>query len=446
MKKSFGKRLLSGLTSALLAVTYAVPNATELFSNAATGLGSQDPVDDLTMLVGENPKDPDFNPYSFSSMKEAIDKYNSDYLLGIASQFCVFMSDDFLPEDSDAEGRVAVGGSLYMGPNKTRDEYEIGNGDFNTHESLESLIDNTGFAHAIIDGDRVESLIPLSWKDYELNGSYSKIPKKFWITTGVQPTGLSDNYKNYGPNFGDYDDYFYTDSKAFDVKAQFESLKDRSKQLGKKKSQFQIGENSTADTLELEYIGPENADTVYLTLSNEEGDISYDQFMKAKNVVYKNIPKLSEPRKVVDNDGSYTTWEDAYIVVNIDCDSVMGEGGTEVYVSNQDKFTSINGTWISTASKNGDVDVKNNHFGVTSLLYNYYTDADKDFTLYLGKNFQGTIFAPNADVRDTPGLGNGHLSGALIAKSFVGKTEFGYRPFTGPISMLGTKPAVRYPS
>ena len=149
MKKSFGKRLLSGLTSALLAVTYAVPNATELFSNAATGLGSQDPVDDLTMLVGENPKDPDFNPYSFSSMKEAIDKYNSDYLLGIASQFCVFMSDDFLPEDSDAEGRVAVGGSLYMGPNKTRDEYEIGNGDFNTHESLESLIDNTGFAHAI---------------------------------------------------------------------------------------------------------------------------------------------------------------------------------------------------------------------------------------------------------------------------------------------------------
>ena len=74
MKKSFGKRLLSGLTSALLAVTYAVPNATELFSNAATGLGSQDPVDDLTMLVGENPKDPDFNPYSFSSMKEAIDK------------------------------------------------------------------------------------------------------------------------------------------------------------------------------------------------------------------------------------------------------------------------------------------------------------------------------------------------------------------------------------
>ena len=32
-----------------------------------------------------------------------------------------------------------------------------------------------------------------------------------------------------------------------------------------------------------------------------------------------------------------------------------------------------------------------------------------------------------------------HLSGALIAKSFEGFAEFGYRPFTGPISMLGVE-------
>lgn len=383
------------------------------------------------MLVGENPKDPDFNPYSFTSMKEAIDQYNSDYLLGIASQFCIFMPGDFIPMDSDAEGRVAVGGSVYIGEGGARSEYEIGNGDFVTNQSLESLIDNSGFAHAIIDGNRVDNLIPVSWNNYKLDGAEVKIPKKFWITTGVQPDGLSDNYKQYGPwTDKEYENYFYTDSKVFDVKAQFESvIKDRSLQLGKKKNQFEI--TSSGDTVTFTYTGPENADTVYLSLDSS----NYELFQKAKNVEFKNIPALSEPRKVVDNDGTYKTWNYAYIVTNIDCDSL----GSEVYVSNNDKFTSINGTFISKGSQNGEVSVNNNHLGVTSLLYNYYSNSNTDFKLYMGKNFQGTILAPNADTGDMPSGEYGHLSGALIAKSFKGKTEFGYRPFTGPISMLGTK-------
>lgn len=66
----------------------------------------------------------------------------------------------------------------------------------------------------------------------------------------------------------------------------------------------------------------------------------------------------------------------------------------------------------------GNEFVDNNHVGVTSLLYNFFEATD----LTLGKNFQGTILAPYAHTHDGAD-GHGHLSGALITKSFKGATE-----------------------
>ena len=54
MKKTFGKRLLSGITSALLAITYVVPSATD-FSNMLASAAGDNPK--LTTLDGNNETD-----------------------------------------------------------------------------------------------------------------------------------------------------------------------------------------------------------------------------------------------------------------------------------------------------------------------------------------------------------------------------------------------------
>ena len=53
-------------------------------------------------------------------------------------------------------------------------------------------------------------------------------------------------------------------------------------------------------------------------------------------------------------------------------------------------------------------------------------------------NFNGTVFAPNAEAKSEADC-HGHLSGSLIAKSFEGGLEFGYRPYRGTASdILGS--------
>ena len=146
------------------------------------------------------------------------------------------------------------------------------------------------------------------------------------------------------------------------------------------------------------------AETVYFNISAEEWEkICKCQKDEYINFEFINIPELPTPRTVVevDHDTLEITkpeWKYAYIVVNV--------AGTAITVATNNVKTSINGVSISK-----DLNEKhNNEAGVTSLLYNF----SKATSVKLGKNFQGTIFAPNAAVTDY--AGNGHLSGALVAK------------------------------
>lgn len=442
MKKSLGKRIVSGVTSALLAASafaQSIPlgNSGLLKARAATNLGGNSEVDDVTLLVGSNPRDPDGNPYgTFASVDAAVAQYEKDYLLGIAGRFCVFVAENFEVENCDAEGRVAIGGSFFTPGNG----YEIGNGDYVNKDSvLDKLLDNSDYAHVIVNGESAKNLRPTSWE--KRDGNY--VSKRFWISNSTQIDGPDKDYLNYcdavkdGTYTGTYEDYFYKDSSVFDVAAQVEKIKDISTALAEKENQFSV--NFEGETLTLTYSGDEQ-DTVYCNLTDEEQEL----FKKAKYIKYENIPNLSSPRKVVGSDCTEKEWKYAYIVINI--------GGESVTVANNDVYTFINGTLIgknvysndkiNLPANEGDMVpgfedytnnvVYNNHYGVTSLLYNYYQATD----VALGKNFQGTILAPNADVHDGNN-GYGHLSGALVAKSFKGSTEFGYRPFMGPSSMLG---------
>lgn len=81
----------------------------------------------------------------------------------------------------------------------------------------------------------------------------------------------------------------------------------------------------------------------------------------------------------------------------------------------------------------------NNHPISSNILYNFYNAKLVEFLGEQGgsgANFNGTIMAPNAHVK-TKERCPGHLSGALIAKSFYGGLEFGYRPYRGGVDIFG---------
>ncbi|WP_295214115.1 choice-of-anchor A family protein, partial [Ruminococcus sp.] len=196
-------------------------------------------------------------------------------------------------------------------------------------------------------------------------------------------------------------------TELFDFEEQFALLKERSKKMSKMKTKTTVTiENGKAIFDDSAYAGQKKESVVFNCTAEEWSKIQNCGAFK-----FTNIPELPESRKVITWEKNYVDWDYAYIIINVD--------GTAVTVANDNVRTSINGIKIST-----DDGAYNNHYGVSSLLYNFYNAT----SLKLGKNFQGTVFAPNANVTDGDN-GRGHLSGALIAKSFEGSTEFGYRPY-----------------
>ena len=153
MKKTLGKRLISGITSALISLSCVLPSANVFNVGAATDVyplsgDETKKTDDVTLLIG---KESENNDLWASSVDAVIKKADSTYALGIASQFCIFLDGDFHEYQSDAEGRVAVKGNMLL--DDQYKSYAIGKGDYNTHYSLEELLGTSGFAHVITQGE-----------------------------------------------------------------------------------------------------------------------------------------------------------------------------------------------------------------------------------------------------------------------------------------------------
>ncbi|MDE6519151.1 MAG: choice-of-anchor A family protein, partial [Ruminococcus sp.] len=452
------KRSISFVTAMFMSVMSIVTGISpSLASNPVSNVSETHDTDDVTLLVGKN-------GIKGKDITDTIKNYNNTYALGIASQFSVFLEGDFTPSQADAEGRIAVGGNVFA--DTEHREYEVGNGDFTNHVNLEALTDNSGFAHAIING-KADGLIPTSWSEYSgADGTKSYPAKKFWIKdkeSFIPP----DNFVSYaGDRWSkNIDDYLYEGSEAFNVAQQFVELRKRSESLSKKsaKGTFEIKEMTiNGNSEKVAYLDASSygdvCDTVYFHLTEDQ----WNKMNTVTKIQFVNVPKLKEPRTVFETTGENTyekqAWDYSNIVVTVDG---VGTKATPVEMSKNylNTQTWINGISVSKEAKNldgsGD-DKKNNNAGVTSLLYNFH-EAEY---LVLGKDFQGTILAPDADVVDRSFYtsnsdlvngfvegaelkkgentnSNGHLSGALIAKSFKGGTEFGYRPYEGLKSILG---------
>lgn len=148
---SLKMRLMSALTSIMTLLTVAVPSMTTTVSAETANDGVEivsDEAEKVKLLVGTN------SNIAGSTVEETIKNANATYLLGIASQFGVFLEENFTAHSADVESRLAVGGGANLSAiiKNNQDDFDIGNGDFHSKVSLGALMNNTGYAEAIVEG------------------------------------------------------------------------------------------------------------------------------------------------------------------------------------------------------------------------------------------------------------------------------------------------------
>ncbi|MBR3447113.1 MAG: choice-of-anchor A family protein, partial [Oscillospiraceae bacterium] len=474
MGKTMRQRILSGVTSGVMTLTYLLGSPAFLKGRRADALddlvyplrrgspeeylesstlmdalGGRDPA---VLLGGQNAADENGEPLVVPlDVQQTLQNFTDTYALGIASQFCVFLQDDMKVWESDAEGRVAIGGDAIIAT--SWNGYSFAKGDYGHQIPLSDLLDDHGYAHMIVGGNvRTNSGAVGLANDGYYNTEYPFVNAQLVPSDGdlrswcfqykdkilvlndddperpVNETCLEDNSAPGNRERGIDKTQTYV-TKLFDFDEQFAMLRQRSEAISENAKDSPLQD----DAVTIQYgtatfdanLKGKIQDVVTFNISADKwAEISACGAFK-----FENIPKLITPRKVVHADDEtctvkYEYWDNAYIVINVYDDN----GGMKEYkVAGGDVTTTINGINVS----NVGGFMSNNHPGVTSLLYNF-SQAN---SLKLPGNFQGTLLAPNADVTD--GANQGHLSGALIAKSFDGKTEFGYRPYTGPSSVLG---------
>lgn len=417
---------------------------------SATRLSDGEEINDAILLVGST--NPLYTNSSEKTVSAVTDLANSTYALGIASQFSVFLEGDFIVMEADTEGRVAVGGGIDADGYRTNGNYLIGTGHYvdnpvdSEPESLHVSFSNLGYGYTdaaagiINSGPIVQVAIPCDDDPY---------------TAGMGPFAFYKDVDYSALNlWGNHKDYMYQyDTQTFMINfpTTFAMLKQRSDIIDTNAATAATTVTIDAATQTVTFdahASGQVAEVVMFNITEEQWAI-ISEWEDTVYFNYRNIPSLPSPitgTEVVDGSGTVKsrTWENSYIVVNVQtgADAKIPYAGVQTNISGD----SNSGHDIS----KGGTDVvdgvtytnPNNKLGCESLLYNF-NDATK---LKLGSNFQGTILAPNADVTDNKAdYGEasdswcpGHLSGALIAKSFEGYTEFGYRTYTGPITILGT--------
>lgn len=390
-----------------------------------------------------------------STVDEIMNAAMDEYFLGIANDFCAFIEGDFTATEADAEGRVAIGGDLTF----TKDwNYQVGSGDYAsmTHlSSTDNYAEIANFASVIVGGKMVRINTLSTGYGHNRNGtddekyddandsshkyhttnagnkySYTVyyLPEeglfKRFIIGNIDdshhityvgstsedlpysdlhshdyPGGCGDNCPhNYLDNINELAQMYQYDGTKDIISQAFVQIRERSSILSQKKGIAADG----SQWGDIHLTGPgtdSKAKTVYFDLG--------DSWKDYRNIFFDDIP------------------EGANIVINCGDSNVViaGDG------NNSNVHTFINGTEISNT---GNVH-SNNHPDSQRILYNFYA-ATK---VSVNGNFNGTILAPNADVTSMEEKSPGHLSGALIAKSFKGGLEFGYRPYRGGADILG---------
>ncbi len=402
------------------------------------------------------------------SLVDNLELVDDEYFLGFASDFCAFIESDFTAFDADAEGRMFVGGDLiFKGiPDGNKWNYQVGAGDYGQFTPILQTDEYghlTGFASGII-GGKVYRLGTMTTGAYaSLGGDQTKLlpegrdPRhtdgndvflypeegayKRFIVGNLKDSlhydedgavadisyGLSCNHlyanvnceickdsssdHSYLGNVNELSQFYIYDDVRTILEKTFDTLRARSLSLASIESREAVANGNTL-TLDATDIG--DAKTVYFKVAN------WDDFTKVDIKVPDKRIKKTE-KSPYTNDEETITELDLNIIVSCD-DKEIDIYGTQ---------TLVNGQQIS---KRGEANSTNNHPLSSNILYNFYNATSVTFNG--GCNFNGTVLAPNANAT-SPEKCPGHLSGALIAKSFYGGLEFGYRPYRGGVDIFG---------
>lgn len=418
-----------------------------------------------------------------TTASEVIEKAKEEYFLGIAYDFSLFLEGTATLKNADAEGRVAVGGNLIFTGGYC---YQVGSGNFGYMTALKDTDDYQGitnFAHAIV-GGYMKNIHPLSTGNNRMRinqlttekgghqgyGETLYFPptedmfKRFVVGADINNddfTHMHCSNEKYNAN-GSHDSvsvnelaemYKQPEDGVINFTSTFEWLRERSIKLGEKTATGEATSNGNKVTFKIPD-GMENAKTVYFDLPDNV-DYSKLEEIRFENVpkdttemivretetdelkkITKNIPKCN---LVINAKGTsfdirgvgnttktiikYTDNTEDEISNNIDLEKRDEYNKNDIHHNNE--ISNDNGAVVPCRS--------NNHPASSKILYNFPNAK----TGTINGNFNGTIFAPDANIKSDDSC-TGHLSGALIAKSFEGGLEFGYRPYRGTSDILGS--------
>ncbi len=434
-----------------------------------------------------------------ASLDANLQKASKEFFLGFASDFCAFIEGDFIAYDADAEGRMFVGGDLIFNGNSEVGEwnYQVGAGDYGHFDPIsqtDEYGDLTGFASGIIGGKvyrlgtmgtgasaNINAAPPLTGvldgkgkrhvNGYDVflypeEGAYKRFVvgnlkdslhlDEDYLTMGDGvskdvPYSTSCNHLYYNSNCAicssktDHDylgnvnelsQFYIYDDVSTILEKTFDTVRARAENLGEMEAKNvnvvtkKINENDTVNVLILDASDIGDAETAYFKLE------SWPTIDRVEIIV--------PPNRVLAHDDYYTPGVetiselDLNIIISCDDETISPKGMvTFVRPSNEELNEEKH-----QISKRGEDNSTNNHPLSSNIVYNFYKATNVNFTDNC--NLNGTILAPNADVT-SPQRCPGHLSGAMIAKSFEGGLEFGYRPYRGGVDVLGLSAGYEVP-
>ncbi len=446
-----------------------VPSGDEYYNPASLPL--------YTLLFGEPMDGQSHWVDTGKTLDENLLIANQEYFLGFASDFCAFIESDFTAFDADAEGRMFVGGDLiFKGiPDGKKWNYQIGAGDYGQFKPIWDTDEYghlVGFASGIIGGKvyRVGTMT---------TGAYASLKFDNGLPTGrTQPRHTDGNDVMLYPEEGAYkrfivgnlkDSLHYDEDGAVaDISYRFpcdhlyydhacELCKNLSREeMGtttnehsylrevNELSQFYIYDDvstilaKTFDTLRARSLSLASIDAITVTPDNNTLTLDATNIGDAKTVYFKvndwknfdNILIKVPSDRVTIGKSPYTNNNDTITDLNLNI--IVSCDDKEIEIKGRTTKVHVNGTDYQISKSGGNE--TNNHPVSSNILYNFYNASTVEFVD--GCNFNGTIFAPYADA-SAPEECPGHLSGALIAKSFYGGLEFGYRPYRGGVDIFG---------
>ena len=174
MSKTLKQRILGGLTSGVMTLSYLLGGSSGFGARPAGALDDlvyplrrgnvEDFIESSTFVDAQGGRDPAVLLGGSSlrgndgelllvpqDVAQTLQNFTDNYALGIASQFCVFLQNDMKVGNADAEGRVAAGGDAVIATGWK--SYSFGKGDYGHQIPLSDLLEDHGYAHMIVGGD-----------------------------------------------------------------------------------------------------------------------------------------------------------------------------------------------------------------------------------------------------------------------------------------------------